>query len=315
MLRTTLPRVFRPLRYSAARWYSPLPRYSQRGPSNPQRPRSSRVETGYHYEEPPKHEQTVTYESTGTVPNPFGVISPGDGIHRILSEPTLVIERQFEMMNMFLGFEQTNRYVIMDSLGNRLGTMEERDLGFISAMMRQIYRLHRPFEVDVFDNDGNQLLTIKRPFSFINSHIKVLLPGFQNAQEGIIGESVQSWHPWRRRYNLFKADSSVEFQQFGAIDSRFLSFDFPVRDEHGVVIGSVDRNWVGIGRELFSDTGVYIIRMDPASFGGMQEEFPQIGGPMTLDQRAILLANAVSIDFDYFSRHSSHGGGMVHFGE
>jgi hypothetical protein len=29
---------------------------------------------------------------------------------------------------------------------------------------------------------------------------------------------------------------------------------------------------------------------------------------MTLDQRAVMLATAVSIDFDYFNRHSSAGG-------
>lgn len=30
---------------------------------------------------------------------------------------------------------------------------------------------------------------------------------------------------------------------------------------------------------------------------------------LTLDERAVALACAVSIDFDFFSRHSSHGGG------
>lgn len=303
----------------SVRFYSPLPRYSKdagRYPRKTTTRRSGDRDPVYdHALHPFKDTQgRIDFDVTPEVPNPFGVISHSDRIARILSEPTLVIERQIEMMNVFLGFEQVNRYVIMDALGNKLGFMEERDLGFLKAMMRQVYRLHRPFTVDVFDNEGNSLLTIKRPFSFINSHIKVFHPGFQNEQDGIIGESVQSWHPWRRRYNLFKADSPEEFSQFGAIDARFLSFDFPVRDEEGVVIGAVDRNWVGLGRELFTDTGVYIIRMDPASFAGMQDYYPQVGGPLTLDQRAILLANAVSIDFDYFSRHSNQGG-LVTFGE
>lgn len=34
------------------------------------------------------------------------------------------------------------------------------------------------------------------------------------------------------------------------------------------------------------------------------------GRGMTLDERAVMLATAVSIDFDYFSRHSGHGGFM-----
>lgn len=29
---------------------------------------------------------------------------------------------------------------------------------------------------------------------------------------------------------------------------------------------------------------------------------------LSLDERAVILAAAVSIDFDYFSRHSGHGG-------
>ncbi|CDR44307.1 CYFA0S14e01860g1_1 [Cyberlindnera fabianii] len=294
---------------SAVRFYSPLPRGS-RSPANRTR---IAYERGQYQHPEPESNYTYTYASTGAVPNPNGVITESDGIYRILSEPTLVIERQMEMMNVFLGFEQANQYVIMDALGNRLGFMMERDLGFVKMMMRQIYRLHRPFLVDVFDNAGEHLMTIRRPFSFINSHIKAILPRFQNEDDGVIGESVQSWHPWRRRYNLFKAEETDDFNQFGAIDAPFLSFDFPVRDENGIVIGSVDRNWVGLGREMFTDTGVYIIRMDPASFAGMQSYYPEVGGPLTLDQRAVLLANAVSVDFDYFSRHSNRGG-LIDFG-
>jgi hypothetical protein len=46
------------------------------------------------------------------------------------------------------------------------------------------------------------------------------------------------------------------------------------------------------------------------SAGTEAEKTGPVSG-MTLDQRAVMLATAVSIDFDYFSRHSSSGmGGM-----
>lgn len=137
-----------------------------------------------------------------------------------------------------------------------------------------------------------------------------------NLMYEVVGESVQSWHLWRRKYNLFKLEDEEtdEYVQFGAIDSPFLAFDFPVRNEAGDVIASVDRNWVGLGRELFTDSGIYIIRMDPASFAGLGDLYPTVAGPLTLDQRAVLLGNAVSIDFDYFSRHSRPGGGFFSFG-
>lgn len=254
-------------------------------------------------------------------PNKNGLITPEDGIYELLKEPTLVIERQVEMMNVFLGFEQANRYKIMNSLGEQVGFMEEKDIGFMKMLGRQFFRLHRPFDIDVFNNYGDLLLTIKRPFSFINSHIKCYLPGYDEQGELMLenlGESQQNWHLWRRKYNLFKLEDETtdEYDQFGAIDAPFLSFDFPVRDHQGSVIASVDRNWVGLGREMFTDSGVYIIRMDPASFEGLGNLYPSVSGPLTLDQRAILLGNAVSIDFDYFSRHSSGpGGGLFHFGD
>lgn len=253
-------------------------------------------------------------------PNKNGLITPEDGIYDILREPTLVIERQVEFMNVVLGFEQANKYKIMNSRGDQIGYMEEKDIGLLKVLGRQFFRLHRPFDIDVFNNYGDLLLTIKRPFSFINSHIKCFLPGFDShghLMHEIIGESIQSWHLWRRKYNLFKLedDATDLYEQFGAIDAPFLSFDFPVTNEAGDVIASVDRNWVGLGRELFTDTGVYIIRMDPASFEGLGSMYPSVAGPLTLDQRAILLGNAVSIDFDYFSRHSrGTGGGFLSFG-
>ena len=69
-------------------------------------------------------------------------------------------------------------------------------------------------------------------------------------------------------------------------------------DAQGNLIGSINRNFRGFGREIFTDTGQYVIRMDAAE--GL------VRG-MTLDERAVTLAAAVSIDFDYFSRHSAHG--------
>lgn len=274
----------------------------------------------FYYQEPPNPDPHSRYKVFNSPPNENGLITPHDGIYEILKEPTLVIERQVEFMNLFLGFEQANRYKIMNPLGEQLGYMQEKDMGIFKMIGRQFFRLHRPFEIEVFNNYGDLLMVIKRPFSFINSHIKAFLPGVNQYGElelETIGESVQSWHLWRRRYNLFKLDdeSTGEYNQFGAIDAPFLSFDFPVKNQDDEVVGSVDRNWVGLGREFFTDTGVYIIRMDPASFDGMNQIYPSVAGPLTLDQRAVLLGNAVSIDFDYFSRHLRGGGGLFSFGE
>jgi hypothetical protein len=133
-----------------------------------------------------------------------------------------------------------------------------------------------------------------------------------------------------------------------------LSWDFTLADVDGKLIGSINRNFRGFGREIFTDTGQYVLRMDAASpettnisNSGVIRQFPKrvkelvpldhptasrqrsssyrpkrsrrsgliqreetsvIERPnakaLTLDQRAVMLATAVSIDFDYFSHTS-----------
>ena len=323
--KTLAPKWSRPLSQSTLAQLRRTRQVREISPEEVRRFEEKRHNQFYHRENPSS--DTNAYREAPTQfrtvfempPNENGIITHDDGIYEILKEPTLVIERQIEIMNVVIGFEQANRYKIMNSLGEQIGYMEEKDLGIMKAIGRQFFRLHRPFDIDIFNNYGDLLMTIKRPFSFINSHIKCLLPGFDpmgNLMYEVVGESVQSWHLWRRKYNLFKLgdEETDEYVQFGAIDSPFLAFDFPVRNEAGDVIASVDRNWVGLGRELFTDSGIYIIRMDPASFAGLGDLYPTVAGPLTLDQRAVLLGNAVSIDFDYFSRHSRPGGGFFSFG-
>ena len=172
----------------------------------------------------------------------------------------------------------------------------------------------------------------------------------------IVGETQQQWAPLRRKYNLFlyrpvpgsesrpEAHRSLpanqplsnsqsldltpynqegEFGQFAYVDEPLLSWDFSLLSADGRLIGSVNRNFSGFGREIFTDTGVYALRMDAAGLAqeprhlisktGQQEQSDEQNRnvAMTLDQRAVMLATAVSVDFDYFSRHSGSGGGFM----
>lgn len=101
-----------------------------------------------------------------------------------------------------------------------------------------------------------------------------------------------------------------EFNQFAYVDEPFLSWDFALRSAENKLIGSVNRDFAGFAREFFTDTGVYALRMDSASLSQAEPVATQTGVStgMSLDQRAVMLATAVSVDFDYFSRHSGSGG-------
>lgn len=318
--------------------------------------------------------------------DPNAVLKSDHPATNLLTQSGIVVQRQIEMMNVFLGFEQANRYVIMDPHGNHIGYIAEHDGGIAKTMGRQWFRTHRAFTTHVFDRHQQEVLRFHRPFSWINTRIRVYDPweaskstpissstdvstnvkdstidGMHTISQmplsamRIIGEAQSEWAPLRRKYNLFLAhelensqqtgtepvpsdlsdkqrqqvSSQANFAQFAYIDEPFLSWDFSLKGADNKLIGSVNRNWGGLGREFFTDTGMYVLRMDSA---GLDEEAEKrhivsqthkedrayaeaLGatrdkGGMTLDERAVMLATAVTVDFDYFSRHS-HGGGLL----
>lgn len=215
------------------------------------------------------------------------------------------------------------------------------------------------------DVAGNVVLRVERPFSWINSRISVYKGSEDPHSDNKIGECQQIWHPYRRKYSLYQryhegdatthpsADRSTKavavreetgkeeaYTQFAAFDSRLLAWDFYLQSERGQVLGSINRNFMGFGRELFSDTGQYVLRFDRSVADqevqtrvekgvGINDELKKVadesaeakaqaekalvpvedGQSLTLDQRAVLLAAAVTIDIDYFSRQ---GGGGLH---
>ncbi|KAF8894479.1 Scramblase-domain-containing protein [Infundibulicybe gibba] len=285
------------------------------------------------------------------------VSSPDHGMRRLLlSNETLVIERQLEMLNVFIGFEQSNKYSISTESGESLGYIAEEPRGFFALMARQAFATHRPFRAVVMDLDGTPIMWGRPPFSWINSRMYAqrLLNNSQYTQDGepvldTFGEVQQIWHLWRRRYDLFireapgrivstvsEAQPEPEpstFSQFAHVDSGFLAWHFLLHDSRGSEMAYVSRAFRGFGREIFTDTGRYSVCFGPRPDAEVQN-IDQTR-TLTLDQRAVrhiffpsvlrlvlslicstmppspcrqlVLALAINIDFDYFSRHSGPG--------
>ncbi|CAI5457596.1 unnamed protein product, partial [Closterium sp. Yama58-4] len=251
----------------------------------------------------------------------------------LLARSDLVVTRRVEWGNVLLGYEQSNQYAIVDAhTGEHVGSIVESS----NWLMRQFLRAHRPFTASIHDAHGTLLLTVRRPMFLITSTIYVDLPG----QKGI-GQVHRRWHLWKRVY-----DAYLHKQQFArVVNPGFWWWSFALCDGEGQRLAEITRNWRGLGFEVFTDAGQYVVRFGSVRHWQQQqwekqeqreregreckEEKAQqyhqpwfstgdegpvlsVARPLSLLERAVCLALAVSLDNDYFSRHS-HSGGMFSF--
>ncbi|KDE07362.1 hypothetical protein MVLG_02404 [Microbotryum lychnidis-dioicae p1A1 Lamole] len=313
----------------------------------------------------------VPHDSHGVIDRSQSLAS--EKVRQLFAVPAIVVSRQLEMMSIMVGYEQANRYQLQSPEGEVLGYLLEEDLGIGKAITRQMLKTHRPFKATVLDTEGNVILVVSRPFTWINSKITVSLPDDSDRDASgstskVIGEAQQEWHLYRRRYNMFVNRDEEGMDQFGRIDAGLLAWDFTVLNEESRPIGSINRNFQGFAKEIFADAGQYVLRFEgivdelaavgalpspvneatlpspasasptptPAKIASNKEAFSSSKGDptslvpseeseepstspsldlallphITYDQRAVMLASAISCDFDYFSRHSGSGGMM-----
>ncbi|KAJ1567792.1 hypothetical protein HK096_008653, partial [Nowakowskiella sp. JEL0078] len=72
----------------------------------------------------------------------------------LLSNNAFAVQRQIEMLNVFLGFEQANKYRIVDELGTNVGFIAEEDSKISNSILRQLLRTRRAFGATVLDAQG-----------------------------------------------------------------------------------------------------------------------------------------------------------------
>lgn len=79
------------------------------------------------------------------------------------------------MLNVFVGFEQTNKYSICkkklpwvflslsgvaNAVGEQVGYIAEEPRGLIGVVARQVFATHRPFRAVILDSTGTPLLWV-----------------------------------------------------------------------------------------------------------------------------------------------------------
>ncbi|KAK8969730.1 hypothetical protein KSP40_PGU009140 [Platanthera guangdongensis] len=213
----------------------------------------------------------------------------------LLARANLLITRDIEWANIMFAFEQENRYAIVDPY------YAQSPVGFIreqsNVLTRQLLRTRRPFIAHITDAMGNEVFRVRRPFWWITSTIYAEVNGKE------VGVVRRRWHLWRRIYDLY-----LENKQFAVVENPGLwNWTFTLKDEVDNTLAQIDRDWRGFGLELFTDAGQYVIRFgntSPSLKIGLASTVQElkVTRPLTLLERAVAVALAISLDNDFFSR-------------
>ncbi|XP_062185599.1 uncharacterized protein LOC133889146 [Phragmites australis] len=154
-------------------------------------------------------------------------------------------------------------------------------------------------------NQAQVISNLSRTWKWILQSVVSLLPGWSHRDE----EKTLGCFKGRGRRlmpSLLLLDSWNG--QFAVVENPgFWNWTFTLIDEDDNVLAQIDRNWRGIGFELFTDAGQYAIRFgdegQSRKFGVATDiEEVHVVRQLTLLERAVALALAVSLDSDYFSR-------------
>ncbi|EPS72297.1 hypothetical protein M569_02459, partial [Genlisea aurea] len=189
-----------------------------------------------------KRNHELKFKQPPTSQSISGILEPTSfeegKVAALLARSNLLITRDIEWANLVLGFEQENRYAVVDVC------YPEAPVGFIreqsNVIARQLLRLRRPFVALITDGLGNELFRIHRPFWWITSSIYAEINGKE------IGVVHRRWHLWRRIYDLYLGDV-----QYAVVENPgFWNWTFTLKDIDGNVLAEIDRDWRGFGFEV-----------------------------------------------------------------
>ncbi len=205
----------------------------------------------------------------------------------------LFVRQRKELAEILIDFETRNQYEILGVGKELLGTIAERAAGIGGFLRRGFLRSHRGFEIRVMDREGALLLELSRGFFFLFSDLAV------TGASGLpIGRVKRRFGVIYKRYDLLDADGAV----FARVKSpRWRLWTFPIQSARGTGDAVVAKKWGGALREIFADADTFLVDFEEGSWSP--------------DERAVIFAAAISIDFDFFENNQGKRGGLLRGGD
>ncbi len=181
----------------------------------------------------------------------------------------------FKSWVKYTSYETPHKYIVSRNR-EEIGEITEQIDGWIPfSLKNSILQNRRPARFIAQNQDGDIIFRLYRPFSFLFS--KMIVKDAKERPLGFVRQTVSFFS-----YELFAKGP----QPFASINSPAIreAWTVPVLSGKKRPIGAITKKWRGVKKEFSSYADAFSIKW----------------GHLSLEQKAVLLAAVISIDFDFF---------------
>ncbi|MBR0046572.1 MAG: hypothetical protein IJP75_06775 [Bacteroidaceae bacterium] len=151
-------------------------------------------------------------------------------------------------------FKLSNTYRVYNDKGEDIGAIQEHK-NFLHFMLG-IFLPDKmmPFELHVLNEDGKCIAQLKRDITFFTSIVRVF-----DANNRFLAAVKQKFTLMKSHFSILNYKGQI----IATIKGDWKAWKFIITDKTEQPIGSVNKQWNGIAKELFTTADKYIVNINP----------------------------------------------------
>lgn len=148
----------------------------------------------------------------------------------------------------------TNAYKVFDSGGNQIGSIQQHMPAGLKFLSLLINRGMFPFKLTISDQQGQNLATLKRGWTFFMSKIEIL-----DSHDQVVAHINQKFKFFKPTFLITDLNNEL----FASITGDWKAWKFTISGAHGEPIGTISKKWNGVLKEAFTTADKYIVSIAP----------------------------------------------------
>ena len=165
-------------------------------------------------------------------------------MENLFNKETIVVNQKFTIIN--------NEYQILDESGAEIGFVKEQSSALETVLKLFMSKKMLPWRMDILGPQKNVLISISKGLTFFLSKISV-----KNSAGTEIAQIKQKF-ALKPKFDVCDTSGAV----IASVEGNFVAWDFKINDAQGNQIGSINKQFGGLAKEIFTDSDKYVVKIN-----------------------------------------------------